>query len=100
MPVVCPSLCATQCGDNVRAGAEECDDGNTLNGDGCSALCQIERQDCGNGRKDQNEECDDGNMIGGDGCSALCGIEQGWYCQEPVSCGSSSSQGPVSALPM
>jgi len=31
-----------QCGDNVQAGAEQCDDGNTADGDGCSATCQFE----------------------------------------------------------
>jgi cysteine-rich repeat protein len=28
------------CGDGIREGAEECDDGNTLNGDCCSSTCQ------------------------------------------------------------
>ncbi len=30
------------CGDGVVGPAEQCDDGNTTNGDGCSAQCQIE----------------------------------------------------------
>ncbi|MDC0671994.1 myxococcus cysteine-rich repeat containing protein [Nannocystis radixulma] len=30
------------CGDGVVAGAEECDDGNVFDGDGCSALCVAE----------------------------------------------------------
>lgn len=30
------------CGDGVRSGNEECDDGNTDNGDGCSKQCTIE----------------------------------------------------------
>jgi len=30
------------CGDNLREGDEECDDGNVAAGDGCSATCQIE----------------------------------------------------------
>ncbi|MFY0534591.1 myxococcus cysteine-rich repeat containing protein [Nannocystis pusilla] len=30
------------CGDGVVAGAEECDDGNAFDGDGCSALCVAE----------------------------------------------------------
>ena len=33
------------CGNNVLDAGEECDDGNTLNGDGCSSLCLLE-QDC------------------------------------------------------
>ncbi|MCH7592736.1 MAG: hypothetical protein IH989_08160, partial [Planctomycetes bacterium] len=30
------------CGDGVLLSCEECDDGNTTPGDGCSATCQIE----------------------------------------------------------
>ncbi len=31
------------CGDgNIDSGYEECDDGNNINGDGCSAICQVE----------------------------------------------------------
>ncbi len=32
----------TLCGDNEVGGGEQCDDGNTVNGDGCSALCMAE----------------------------------------------------------
>ncbi len=31
------------CGDGARTGAEQCDDGNTTSGDGCSATCQLEK---------------------------------------------------------
>src|SRR5262249_11908521 len=42
-----PSTCAIVCGDgrlgdSSVGGAEECDDGNTNNGDGCSASCTRE----------------------------------------------------------
>jgi len=30
------------CGDGIVSGAEECDDGNTTGGDGCSSTCQLE----------------------------------------------------------
>src|SRR5207247_10529511 len=30
------------CGNGVVEGTEECDDGNTTSGDGCSATCQLE----------------------------------------------------------
>ena len=36
------SACVTQCGDGVKAGAEQCDDGNTKDGDGCSGQCKAE----------------------------------------------------------
>ena len=40
-----PSVCyATACGDGIRAGAEQCDDGNTTNGDDCSSTCQNESE--------------------------------------------------------
>ena len=35
---------APGCGDDVVVSPEECDDGNTTAGDGCSATCQIESQ--------------------------------------------------------
>ena len=33
------------CGDAITSGSEECDDGNQLDGDGCSAQCQNESVD-------------------------------------------------------
>ena len=51
---------------------EECDDGNTENGDGCDSKCL--KEECGNGRMDYGEDCDDGNQLGGDGCSENCKI--------------------------
>lgn len=33
---------APACGNNVVESGEQCDDGNTANGDGCSATCQLE----------------------------------------------------------
>jgi len=34
--------CIVGCGDGVITAPEECDDGNALNGDGCSAACMFE----------------------------------------------------------
>ena len=86
------------CGDgmyNAGTGYEQCDDGNTINGDGCDQNCQIEeftnctqvdgqlsvctKYTCGNGLLDFGEECDDENWIDGDGCSS-CTIDLGYYC--------------------
>ncbi len=61
------------CGDGVLDENEECDDGNTKNGDGCSDTCTLE--ECGNGVVEGNEECDDGNTKNGDGCSKACKLE-------------------------
>ncbi|MDI7269018.1 MAG: hypothetical protein QME96_13600, partial [Myxococcota bacterium] len=55
--------------------SEECDDGNTAGGDGCSPACTVEV--CGNGIRDVGEECDDGNTAAEDGCSPACRLE---YC--------------------
>ncbi len=62
------------CGDGEVEGSEECDDGNTTGGDGCSATCAIEPPDpvCGNGILEAGEDCDDGNTTGGDCCPAGC----------------------------
>jgi cysteine-rich repeat protein len=35
-------LCSGTCGNRVLNNGEACDDGNTTNGDGCSAMCQSE----------------------------------------------------------
>ncbi len=61
------------CGNGVLDDGEECDDGNTTDGDGCAAGCALEyTPGCGNGVLDAGEECDDGNNADGDGCSAGC----------------------------
>jgi cysteine-rich repeat protein len=62
-----------ECGDGVVEGIEECDDGNTTGGDGCTADCTVEGDGvCGDGILDAGEECDDGNTVDGDGCAADC----------------------------
>jgi cysteine-rich repeat protein len=45
------------CGDGIVEGTEECDDNNTVSGDGCSADCRIECSD--------NDDCDDGIFCNG-----------------------------------
>jgi len=61
------------CGNGIKDPNEVCDDGNTVNGDGCSADCRS-NETCGNGVVDviKGEVCDDGNTNSGDGCSADC----------------------------
>jgi cysteine-rich repeat protein len=63
------------CGDGVRAGGEECDDGNEITGDGCDPACKREPSArCGDAvtQPDDGEECDDGNLYDGDECSNAC----------------------------
>lgn len=71
-----PSCRSSFCGDGILDQGEACDDGNNLDGDGCSAQCSIESF-CGDGILDPGEQCDDGNMLNGDGCSAMCTFESG-----------------------
>jgi cysteine-rich repeat protein len=62
------------CGNGSLERGEQCDDGNTLSGDGCTASCQYEFT-CGDGNLELGEDCDDGNTTSGDGCSASCRVE-------------------------
>jgi uncharacterized repeat protein (TIGR01451 family) len=84
------------CGDGyVNQSSEQCDDGNTSNGDGCSSQCTTEGGGggggswtygmgnrtpdpyCGDGQINQAlEQCDDNNISNGDGCSAICLVEE------------------------
>jgi fibro-slime domain-containing protein len=83
------------CGNSAIEGNEDCDDGNTVSGDGCSATCRQESDwicvvpgepckstvVCGDGRISGNEACDDHNTEAGDGCAADCSaVEPGWEC--------------------
>ena len=78
----CDSDCsAPMCGDGFINGTftpptgsavENCDDGNTTAGDGCSATCRIES--CGNGVTEtvNGEQCDDGDTTDDDECRNNC----------------------------
>jgi cysteine-rich repeat protein len=80
------------CGDGILEPPEQCDDGNTISGDGCDPDCKIEAgytcagqpsvctSTCGDGVVAGDEQCDDGNTKPGDGCSAICTIEPGYTC--------------------
>ena len=76
-------------GDGRLQPGEECDDGNTASGDGCSAtglieagfLCHVPGRACslaslcGNNTVNAGESCDDGDTTAGDnGCSATCDL--------------------------
>ncbi len=59
---------APRCGDGFLDPGEQCDDGNRVNGDGCSSTCTLES--CGNGVVDAGEACDHGALNGSDECCA------------------------------
>jgi len=87
------------CGDGLRGDTEVCDDGNTVDDDGCSANCQVQSPTytckkpgelcvntvvCGNGVLEGDEACDDTNVASGDGCKEDCSaIEEGFICARP-----------------
>lgn len=54
------------CGNSALDGSEQCDDGNNISGDGCSASCKIEGNNgqavCGNGILEIEEDCDLGDQ--------------------------------------
>ncbi len=60
------------CGDGILQAytGEQCDDGNTIDNDGCTGECSITT--CGDGVKQSSEYCDDGNQINDDACSNRC----------------------------
>jgi cysteine-rich repeat protein len=65
------------CGDGAIEAREQCDDGNTHDGDGCNSACALEPGTdpgavCGDGVIEAREQCDDGNTHDGDGCSSDC----------------------------
>ncbi|MBW2314919.1 MAG: DUF4215 domain-containing protein [Deltaproteobacteria bacterium] len=96
------------CGDGVLDPGESCDDGGTLQGDGCSSLCEIEvgftcsgvpsscAAVCTDGLVRGSETCDDGNPFDGDGCSSICSVEPGFACTgEPSDCSEACPLAPA-----
>lgn len=84
------------CGDGAVNAGEQCDDGGTAPGDGCSATCTIEVPPaCGDGTLDPPlEECDDGGLVPGDGCSAACQLEPvGQTCGNTLDLGEKCDDG-------
>lgn len=75
-----------RCGNATKDPGEQCDDGNTLDSDGCTIACKLPR--CGDGAVQKGEECDDGNAVGTDSCSNACKrpacgdgvVQQGEHC--------------------
>jgi cysteine-rich repeat protein len=71
------------CGDGVVEGAEQCDDGNGVNTDGCLNSCVVAR--CGDGVVQAVvEACDDGNQDDTDGCHNDCTLPCAGLCGDGV----------------
>ena len=82
------SQLGSSCGDGVPEGTEECDDGNTADGDCCSATCQYESfgSACDDGVGcTEGEACDGaGTCQGGTPNDAPC--DNGLYCDGVETC--------------
>ncbi len=70
------------CGNGVIEVGESCDDGNTSDGDACSAQCTPVKipATCGNGLIDEGEHCDDGNKSNDDYCQMDCTRNRSFLC--------------------
>lgn len=84
--------CNAICGDTLVVWWEQCDDGNLVSGDWCSANCSIESTMCGNWKIEAWEQCDDGNNIDWDGCNKVCTIEPWYECNIIKQCVSECSK--------
>jgi cysteine-rich repeat protein len=61
------------CGNSIVETGEQCDDGNSVSGDGCENNCTLTPSPvCGNSIVETGEQCDDGNSVSGDGCENNC----------------------------
>jgi len=84
--------CMATCGDGIVNPGEECDDGNAVNGDGCSNICLLENitptEVCSNLIDDDQDglvDCDDPDCVNAAACGATCGngvVEAGEECDD------------------
>lgn len=98
-PLLRTGLENATCGDGSVQDYEQCDDGNTVDGDDCAANCQLAV--CGNAFVEPGEECDDANPNPGDGCTGpvVCEIEPGYACAgEPSVCTTQCGDGFIAGV--
>lgn len=76
---------STRCGNAFREGSEACDDGNTNDGDYCSADCTTVSGSCNDAVLQDNEPCDPG--LDSRVCTPTCMLRPGFSCtREPFAC--------------
>ncbi|HXW60722.1 MAG TPA: DUF4215 domain-containing protein [Myxococcota bacterium] len=72
LPVI-PFFVTPICGNGILTAGKQCEDGNIINGDGCSSACKKEY--CGNGYVEIGEQCDNGAgryTVQGPNCDQYC----------------------------
>ena len=96
-PACVKTAAGSCCGNGTLDHGEECDDGNTTGGDGCSPQCIVEADYvcpvagqpcvstvvCGDGRISGSEQCDDGVNLSTYGMTTGCAPG----CRMPPYCG-------------
>jgi MYXO-CTERM domain-containing protein len=86
------------CGNGVLEGTEQCDDGNLVSGDGCSALCSIEGGG-GTSGGGTSSGGDDGNDGSGEDDGEDPGLEdEGHLVDRGCVCRARPGGGPSSTL--
>src|SRR4051812_7936821 len=68
----CVVIPSSSCGNGLIDVGEVCDDGNQVDDDDCSNLCQRNGQTCGDGIVESNEECEDSDDLNTDACLNDC----------------------------
>jgi cysteine-rich repeat protein len=91
--------CVPLCGDGKMISVEKCDDGNAVDGDGCSSNCLVEPGAscmgmpskctvalCGNGAQEGNEGCDCGDGTAAHPVPASCPGPNGLFTGDGSGC--------------
>lgn len=107
--ITTPDAGARVCGNSIVEPGEQCDDGNSVAGDGCGASCQFEpgfycptpgspcvASVCGNGIVEGVEQCDDGPWAAdSSGVKKDRPFDGCYNCKREVNCPVGAGPGPT-----
>ena len=81
------------CGDSIVEGGEQCDDGNDVGGDCCSATCEFETiaSSCTDGNVCTNDACDGAGSCIGSNNTDPC--DDGFFCTVNDACNAGTCSG-------